>query len=126
MEKKDIIRRLWEMLIDAGYERFTNCSPDEIKDELLVDLGLDSMGLLHLMVGIETEFGIEWRANDVNALTLSTLHTIASFLLMEAHNAVVHTYGLAREAFGGSAEGYFQLRPQPIVGHEQFSAAHGR
>jgi acyl carrier protein len=108
MKKKEIIRQLWELLIEAGYERFRNCSPEELKDELLVDLGLDSMGLLHLMVGIETEFGIEWRANDVNALTLSTLDTIASFLLMETHNELVQNYAGAQHAV--VEEAYFQVQ----------------
>ncbi|MCB2376585.1 acyl carrier protein [Hymenobacter sp. BT635] len=124
MEKKEIIRRLWELLIDAGYERFSNCSPEELKDELLVDLGLDSMGLLHLMVGIETEFGIEWRTSDVNSLTLSTLNTIASFLVMEAHNEVVQSYGAGQEAFVG--ESYFPLHHQPAASREQLLPVRSR
>ncbi|WP_167852125.1 acyl carrier protein [Hymenobacter elongatus] len=124
MKKKEVIRRLWELLIEAGYERFLNCSPEELKDELLVDLGLDSMGLLHLMVGIETEFGIEWRASDVNATTLSTLDTIASFLLMETHNEIVQTYALAQHAVAGKA--YFQVHRQLAPGREPLLAARSR
>ena len=114
---------MWELLIDAGYDRFRNFGPEEIKDELLVDLGLDSMGLLNLMIGIETEFGLEWRINEVNTITLSSLSTIASFILMEAHNEVVQNYAAAQESF--APESYFEVRHQ-AVGQEQFSIIGGR
>lgn len=98
MKRKNIIYKLWAMLISLGYKQLEVCEYKEIKNSLLVHLGVDSMGLMQLMVMAECDFGVEWKMHKVSIATLSTLGAIADYLSTELSHEAAPVVTLREEA----------------------------
>lgn len=79
MTREEIKARLKEMLIER---LFLNMTPDQIPDDepLMETLGIDSVALFEVVVGLEDEFGITLEESEFDISLFSNINTMAQFV----------------------------------------------
>ncbi|MFA4015459.1 MAG: hypothetical protein RUDDFDWM_000542 [Candidatus Fervidibacterota bacterium] len=79
MTRDEIKARLKEMLIER---LFLNITPDQIPDDkpLMETLGIDSVALFEVVVGLEDEFGITLEESEFDISLFSNINTMAQFV----------------------------------------------
>ena len=78
MDRNEIIAKLgdiFKMVMGENAADITKCSDDS---RLTDDLGLNSVGILYLVIAIEEFFGI--RFDDVGAADLKTVGQVADYI----------------------------------------------
>lgn len=81
MNKGQLNQRLLDMITGSGYPQFKLLEAEQIKDVRLATLGVDSIGMLKVLIEIEHEFGIDWDNTDLAGGNLSTIDHISTYLL---------------------------------------------
>ena len=78
MADKNIIQKLKEIIIQSME---LECTPEEIKgDDLIAELGINSVDALEILVWVENTFGILIDDDDLNSQILSSLDTLGSYV----------------------------------------------
>ncbi|MCS7253176.1 MAG: acyl carrier protein [Armatimonadota bacterium] len=79
MTQDEIKARLKGMLIER---LFLNVTPDEIPDDqpLMEALGIDSVALFEVVVGLEDEFGITLEESEFDISLFRDINTMAHFV----------------------------------------------
>jgi len=75
----DVERRIKEMIVERC---FLNASPETIGDEddLMESVGLDSIQILEVVVGLEEDFGVPFEDADFDIENFRSVAAIAAFV----------------------------------------------
>jgi acyl carrier protein len=75
----DVERRVREMIVERC---FLSIAPDEIgeSDDLMESVGLDSVQILEVVVGLEEVFGITFEDTDFNLDNFRNVASIARYV----------------------------------------------
>jgi len=79
-------RQIKEMIVERC---FLSVSPDEIEDDapLMEAVGLDSVQILEVVVGLEEVFGVTFEDADFDIENFSTVSAIAQYVRERAPSA---------------------------------------
>ena len=76
----ELQKRVFELL-----EEITQVEKISVYDELAADLGLDSLGMITLLVALEDTFNIELDESDMDPLALQTVDDIVQLVEKYLH-----------------------------------------
>ncbi len=76
----ELQKRVFELL-----EEITQVEKISVYDELAADLGLDSLGMITLLVALEDTFHIELDESDMDPLALQTVDDIVQLVEKYLH-----------------------------------------
>ncbi len=84
LSRDEVVQRIRAIVIEALHaQKMTNQITEQT---LLGNIGLDSLNVVDILLGIETEFDMTFDDEDLDLSTLETLGSLVAFVL-DAQNA---------------------------------------